>query len=171
MSELNEFEAWLRTVCFQKPTPGAYDLAKCAWIESRKQAESANSALLDEAKRHSELMKGKVVLPVKPLMTNEMKAEHIGEYSVQFPVGCHECEENPEEICGACNGEGQYMQEINIPWDTCKRIYKAMYTTAVLQALQQSTPTPLEQKKADPVYDKLSGFYVDTPLEQSGGKV
>lgn len=26
-----EFEAWLRTVCFQKPTPEAYDLAKEAW--------------------------------------------------------------------------------------------------------------------------------------------
>ncbi len=25
------FEAWLRTVCFQKPTPEAYDLAKDAW--------------------------------------------------------------------------------------------------------------------------------------------
>lgn len=26
-----EFEEWLRTVCFQKPTPEAYDLAKCAY--------------------------------------------------------------------------------------------------------------------------------------------
>ena len=26
-----DFETWLRTVCFQKPTPEAYDLAKCAW--------------------------------------------------------------------------------------------------------------------------------------------
>lgn len=25
------FERWLRSVCFQKPTPEAYDLAKCAW--------------------------------------------------------------------------------------------------------------------------------------------
>ena len=26
-----KFETWLRTVCFQNPTPEAYDLAKCAW--------------------------------------------------------------------------------------------------------------------------------------------
>ncbi len=26
-----EFEEWLRTACFQKPTPEAYDLAKVAW--------------------------------------------------------------------------------------------------------------------------------------------
>ena len=30
------FEEWLRSVCFQKPTPEAYDLAKCAWVESAK---------------------------------------------------------------------------------------------------------------------------------------
>jgi len=29
--EQNVFETWLRTVCFQKPTPEAYDLAKCAY--------------------------------------------------------------------------------------------------------------------------------------------
>jgi hypothetical protein len=28
---LSDFDKWLRTVCFQKPTPEAYDLAKCAW--------------------------------------------------------------------------------------------------------------------------------------------
>lgn len=26
-----QFEMWLRTVCFQSPTPEAYDLALCAW--------------------------------------------------------------------------------------------------------------------------------------------
>ena len=26
-----EFEEWLRTACFQKPTPEAYNLAKVAW--------------------------------------------------------------------------------------------------------------------------------------------
>jgi hypothetical protein len=31
---LGAFEAWLRRVCFQPPTPEAYDLAKCAWIDA-----------------------------------------------------------------------------------------------------------------------------------------
>jgi hypothetical protein len=35
--KMEEFEKWLRIVCFQKPTPEAYDLAKDAWIESSKQ--------------------------------------------------------------------------------------------------------------------------------------
>jgi hypothetical protein len=32
---LEQFETWLRTVCFQKPTPEAYDLAKSAWQYTR----------------------------------------------------------------------------------------------------------------------------------------
>jgi hypothetical protein len=32
------FEEWLKTVCFQKPTREAYDLARDAWKEGRKTA-------------------------------------------------------------------------------------------------------------------------------------
>lgn len=38
---MDEFEKWLRTVCFQKPTPEAYDLAKCAWKQSANVCISA----------------------------------------------------------------------------------------------------------------------------------
>jgi hypothetical protein len=30
-----DFERWLRKECFQKPTPEAYDLAKCAWKDAQ----------------------------------------------------------------------------------------------------------------------------------------
>lgn len=33
---LDGFEEWLRSVCFQKPSPGAYDLARDAWLEAAK---------------------------------------------------------------------------------------------------------------------------------------
>jgi len=33
---MDEFERWLKTVCFREPTPAAYDLAKCAWLEATK---------------------------------------------------------------------------------------------------------------------------------------
>lgn len=36
--ELPEFEAWLRTVCFQTPTLQAYDLAKSAWKQAKLSA-------------------------------------------------------------------------------------------------------------------------------------
>ena len=35
-----DFEAWLRTICFQKPTKEAYDLAKCAWEASKPNTSS-----------------------------------------------------------------------------------------------------------------------------------
>ncbi len=31
LKQKEQFEAWLRTVCFQKPTREGYDLAKKAW--------------------------------------------------------------------------------------------------------------------------------------------
>ena len=37
------FDEWLRTVCFQAPTPEAEDLARLAWIEGFKQAKTAHT--------------------------------------------------------------------------------------------------------------------------------
>jgi len=34
-----EFEEWLRRVCFQKPTPEAYDLAWQAWHTAQQSVE------------------------------------------------------------------------------------------------------------------------------------
>jgi hypothetical protein len=47
MSDLDAFEQWLRTVCFQKPTAEAYDLAKCAWQEGAK-ANTQSAELQDK---------------------------------------------------------------------------------------------------------------------------
>lgn len=33
---MDDFDKWLRSVCFQKPTSEAYDLAKCAWYADKK---------------------------------------------------------------------------------------------------------------------------------------
>lgn len=44
---MEEFENWLRTACFQKPTPEAYDLAKCAWAESRNMEREACAELFE----------------------------------------------------------------------------------------------------------------------------
>lgn len=38
-----EFEKWLREVCFQKPTPEAYDLAWSAW-KAAQQSFAADGA-------------------------------------------------------------------------------------------------------------------------------
>ena len=42
------FEKWLRTVCFQKPTKEAYELAECAWRAAMKvQVELCAKAVSD----------------------------------------------------------------------------------------------------------------------------
>ena len=35
---MESFEKWLRTVCFQKPTDEAYNLAKTAWRDATETA-------------------------------------------------------------------------------------------------------------------------------------
>jgi hypothetical protein len=40
----SDFESWLRSVCFQAPTPEAYDLAKSAWAESERIATDKQNA-------------------------------------------------------------------------------------------------------------------------------
>ncbi len=35
-----QFEKWLRTVCFQQPTPEAYDLAWEAWQAAQQSVQS-----------------------------------------------------------------------------------------------------------------------------------
>lgn len=44
---MEEFEKWLRTTCFQKPTPEAYDLAKIAWRMATELERDACADLVD----------------------------------------------------------------------------------------------------------------------------
>jgi hypothetical protein len=45
MIDVNNFEIWLRKVCFQKPTKEAYDLAKDAWNEAGTSLRAENERL------------------------------------------------------------------------------------------------------------------------------
>ena len=63
----------------------------------------------------------------KPLVTNEMKAVCIGEYSVPVDMPC-ECDGADE--CNLCDATGFYTYHAQIPWTTMKDIYKKMATVA-----------------------------------------
>ena len=43
------YEQWLRAVCFQKPTPEAYDFAKEAWNEAKKVEREACASLAENS--------------------------------------------------------------------------------------------------------------------------
>ena len=63
-----------------------------------------------------------------PEITNKMKAECHGEFSYTKVVSCEQCAiEGENESCDCCEGSGEYIKTFEIPWDSCKDIYKAMY--------------------------------------------
>ena len=43
-----DFDEWLRSVCFQKPTPEAYDLAKAAFIQGQLVGQKSNKIYIPD---------------------------------------------------------------------------------------------------------------------------
>jgi len=67
---------------------------------------------------------GMVKVPVEPKITNEMKAQHIGEYTFEIEQTCSYCAVHHDEDdleCETCNGELTYSMEVTVPWDLTKR--------------------------------------------------
>jgi hypothetical protein len=52
MTTEEDFEGWLRSVCFQKPTDEAYDLARDAWFKAKEKAEAERDAAVADAQRY-----------------------------------------------------------------------------------------------------------------------
>ncbi len=64
-------------------------------------------------------------------VTSKMKAAVHGEYFVDVTVLCSEClgiDEDPD--CEICKGDGNYAQQVMVPWTMCKDIYKSMLSAA-----------------------------------------
>lgn len=59
----------------------------------------------------------------RPSVTNEMKRQCHGEFTVEKTIECPEC---AGAGCDACGLEGGVIDEVDIPWTTIKQIYKAM---------------------------------------------
>lgn len=67
----------------------------------------------------------------EPVITNEMKAECMGEFEISITQDCGRClVEGLDENCEQCDGELVYQRIVTVPWDTCKEIYKAMSALA-----------------------------------------
>lgn len=80
--------------------------------------------------------KGRLSIPVdlrtgKPMVSSDMKAECIGEFSFETEQTCYHCYEiEKDKDCEVCGGEVNYQQKVTVPWNTCKDIYKAMAAEA-----------------------------------------
>lgn len=72
----------------------------------------------------------------KPEITNKMKAECIGEFSIDIEMTCSACayayDVSGDYVeCEVCNGDINYIETRTIPWDTMKDIYKRMALVAI----------------------------------------
>lgn len=77
---------------------------------------------------------GYCVMPLTLTASNGAKGALSGEFKVSRTVRCHEC---GGEGCVDCGDAGEFEEEIIIPWETIKDIYRAAVTTCstVMQAV------------------------------------
>lgn len=85
------FESWLKTVCFQAPTPEAYDLARDAWIEALKQETARLAPVIAAAQEWSSER-----TPSDHAEGELMKA--IATMEGDWP-GCEDCDHECDEPC------------------------------------------------------------------------
>ncbi len=62
-----------------------------------------------------------VIMPAELTAENGAKSAMMGEFSINFPIDCS-CD--GDEDCSICDGSGEYLRKINIPWTSIKEIYK-----------------------------------------------
>lgn len=65
---------------------------------------------------------GYCVMPLTLTAENGAKCALAGEFKVSRTVRCHEC---GGEGCDDCADAGEFEEEITVPWDTIKDIYRA----------------------------------------------
>ncbi|MBF2991408.1 hypothetical protein HKT22_01090 [Pseudomonas aeruginosa] len=103
-----------------------------AWSYLLASIKSCVKASEDAAQAQHSVPEGwKLVPSDKGCVTSSMKAECIGEFSFYIRAACAEClDAGTDSDCHVCGGDIEYDQKIDVPWDTCKEIYKAMLAAA-----------------------------------------
>lgn len=69
---------------------------------------------------------GFCIMPLTLTAANGAKGALSGEFKVSRTVRCHEC---GGEGCDDCADAGEFEEEITVPWDTIKDIYRAAVDT------------------------------------------
>lgn len=65
---------------------------------------------------------GYCIMPLTLTAANGAKGALSGEFEISRTVRCHEC---GGEGCDDCADAGEFEEEITVPWDTIKDIYRA----------------------------------------------
>lgn len=91
---------------------------------------------------------GFCIMPLTLTAANGAKGALSGEFKVSRTVRCHEC---GGEGCDDCADAGEFEEEITVPWDTIKDIYRAAVDTCRAAMLAQ----PVSQGYKSPEGFKL----------------
>lgn len=83
-----------------------------------------------------------VIMPKKLTAENGAKALLMGEFSITLPEYCIDCGGHG---CVSCQGGGEIIRKINVPWTTIKEIY----TKAVEHLSQPVNPADAKRCAAD----------------------
>ncbi|HBP6211045.1 TPA: hypothetical protein L6A00_05240 [Pseudomonas aeruginosa] len=130
-------EAWQTRTALAQPEGGPVIGCLCGMPMSEGHHSPAGCSSLEEFATHSDQAQHsvpegwKLVPSDKGCVTSSMKAECIGEFSFYIRAACAEClDVGTDSDCHVCGGDIEYDQKIDVPWDTCKEIYKAMLAAA-----------------------------------------
>jgi len=105
---------------------------QCAVIESDWSVHDEAWALIEKEFNNDKkppAINGRRFMPSENLnnITSDMKAQCIGEFSMELKHTCTACFYNePDENCEVCAGEITYYQNHAIDWTTTKDIYQKM---------------------------------------------
>jgi DnaJ-class molecular chaperone len=64
-----------------------------------------------------------ISMPRRLTAENGAKAAMIGEFSINNPLPCPDCDDSDDGICSTCGGSGTVIQKVNVPWTVIKEIY------------------------------------------------
>ncbi|MEL5614388.1 hypothetical protein [Serratia marcescens] len=96
---------------------------------------------------------GYCVMPLTLTAENGAKCALAGEFKVSRTVRCHEC---GGEGCDDCADAGEFEEEITVPWDTIKDIYRAAVDACRAAMLAQPVSQGYKLVPAEPTEDMIA---------------
>lgn len=96
---------------------------------------------------------GYCIMPLTLTAANGAKCALSGEFKVSRTVRCHEC---GGEGCDDCADAGEFEEEITVPWDTIKDIYRAAVDTCRAAMLAQPVSQGYKLVPVEPTEEMIA---------------
>lgn len=103
---------------------------------------------------------GYVLMPCRLTAANGAKAALSDEFAEKVTYHCSQCDhDEPDDGCEECNGEGSYLVDIPVEWDTIKRIYDKAVESLAGSVTMAATAVAFREvaKDGTPITDWIDG--------------